>query len=39
MAEVIEEYHINDWEECSIGTIGTIKCGKCGEKFIFRELK
>lgn len=24
---------------CSIGTIGTIKCGKCGEKFIFRELK
>ena len=23
---------------CSIGTIGTIKCGKCGEKFTFREL-
>lgn len=24
---------------CTIGTIGTIKCGDCGEKFIFRELK
>ena len=24
---------------CSIGTIGTIRCGDCGEKFTFRELK
>mgnify|MGYP000074417591 CR=1 FL=1 len=23
---------------CSIGTIGTIRCGDCGEKFTFREL-
>ena len=23
---------------CTIGTIGTIKCGDCGEKFTFREL-
>ena len=24
---------------CTIGTVGTIKCGDCGEKFTFRELK
>lgn len=24
---------------CSIGTVGTVKCGDCREKFTFRELK
>lgn len=28
-----------EFTPCSIGTIGLIKCGNCGEKFTFRELK
>ena len=31
--------YIFEFIPCTIGTIGTIKCGDCGEKFIFRELK
>lgn len=28
-----------EFTPCTIGTIGTMKCGNCGEKFIFGELK
>ena len=31
--------YIFEFIPCTIGNIGTIKCGDCGVKFIFRDLK